>query len=217
MSRTGRQIINTKQSAPLARRRNTLIAVSLGILALVLIVAISFANRVPQTATVANNAPGAVKVGEPAPHFTLSTTAGPFDSAKPGGKPTLLEVFATWCPHCQREVQVLDPLYARFKDKVNFVAVNGAPLGMDQQPETQADVIAFVQKFGVNYPVAFDANLDVAHVYLQSGFPTIVIIGADGKIDAIADGEIPGRNLQTALSAEVAGKPISPTLGSLNS
>lgn len=215
MSGTGRQIINTKQSAPLARRRNIFAWGSLAILAVVVLVAIVLANRVPQTATVAPNSPGAVKVGQTAPNFALSTTAGPFDLSKAGGKPTLLEVFATWCPHCQREVAVLDPLYAQYKTKVNFVAVNGAPLGMDAAtPETQADVIAFVQKYGVTYPVAFDSNLDVAHVYLQSGFPTVVLIGANGKIDSIRDGEIPGADLKKALDAAVSGKVPDPKLGS---
>jgi len=190
MSRSGRQIINTKQSAPLAQRRNILVGASLVILAIIIVVAIALMNRVPQTATVAPNAAGAVKVGQRAPNFTLSTTAGPFDLSKAGGKPTLLEVFATWCPHCQREVKVLDPLYATYGKKVNFVAVNGAAAGMDGQAESQADVYAFVQKFGVTYPVAFDSNLDVAHVYLQTGF------------------------LEKALSAAIAGKAPDPKMGS---
>jgi thiol-disulfide isomerase/thioredoxin len=214
MSRSGRQIINTKQSAPLARRRSILASVSVAILAIVVVVAIALMNRVPQNATVPQNAPGVLKVGQTAPNFTLSTTNGPFDLSKAGGKPTLLEVFATWCPHCQREVKVIDPLYATYKNKVNFVAVNGAPLGMDgATPETQADVIAFVQKFGVTYPVAFDPNLDVAHIYLQSGFPTLVLIGANGKIDALRDGEIPRADLDKALSAVVAGKAPDPKMG----
>jgi thiol-disulfide isomerase/thioredoxin len=213
MSRTGRQIINTKQSAPLARRRNILAGASLAILAIVVIIAIALANRVPPAATVAANSTQAVKVGQVAPDFTLSTTAGPFELSKAAGKPTLLEVFATWCPHCQREVQVLDPLYATYKNKVNFVAVNGAPLGMDQQPETQADVVAFAQKFGVTYPIAFDPNLDVAHIYLQSGYPTVVLIGANGKIAALRDGEIPAADLKNALDAAIAGKSPDPKMG----
>jgi len=213
MSRSGRQIINTKTSAPLARRRNLFAIGSLVILAIVIIVAIALANRVPDAATTAPNSIGALKVGQTAPDFSVSTTAGPFELAKAGGKPTLLEVFATWCPHCQREVSVLDPIYATYHSKVNFVAVNGSPLGADQQPETQADVIDFQQKFSVAYPVAFDANLDVAHKYLQSGFPTVVIIGADGKVASIRDGEIPAADLTSALNAVVAGKAPDPKMG----
>jgi thiol-disulfide isomerase/thioredoxin len=213
MSRTGRQIINTKKSAPLAQRRNTIAIASLVILAIVIIVAISLANRVPPAATIAPNATEAIKVGQTAPDFSVSTTSGPFELTKNGGKPTLLEVFATWCPHCQREVSVLDPLYAKYHGKVNFVAVNGAATGMDQSPETQADVIAFATKFNVSYPIGFDPNLDVAHKYLQAGFPTVVLIGADDKVVSIRDGEIPPEDLENALNAELAGKAPDPKMG----
>ena len=37
----------------------------------------------------------------------VSSNAGPFDLASVS-TPVLLEVFATWCPHCQREVPVVN-------------------------------------------------------------------------------------------------------------
>jgi thiol-disulfide isomerase/thioredoxin len=209
-----RQIINTKKSAPLAQRRNAIAIGSVVVLAIIVIVAISLANRVPEAATVPNTAASPLVVGQQAPDFSLSTTAGPFSLSKPDGKPTLLEVFATWCPHCQREVKVLDPLYAQYKNKVNFVAVNGDALGMDHtSPESQADVYNFAQKFGVTYPIAFDPNLDVAHAYLQSGYPTLVLIGPSGKVEAVRDGEIPQSDLNNALGAAVAGKKPDPKMG----
>jgi thiol-disulfide isomerase/thioredoxin len=214
MSRSGRQIINTKQSAPLAQRRNAIALGSLVLVAVLVIVAIAYANRVPPAATTAQNAIGQLAVGQQAPDFELSTTAGPFQLSKAGGKPTLLEVFATWCPHCQHEVKIIDPLYTAYKDKVNFVGVNGDARGMDgSSPESQADVVDWTQKFGVLYPVAFDPNLDIAHKYLQSGFPTLVLIGANGKVEALRDGEIPAADLKSALSAVAAGKAPDPKMG----
>jgi thiol-disulfide isomerase/thioredoxin len=214
MSRSGRQIINTKQSAALAQRRTLVLSLTLGLLAVLAIATIVYMNRVPPAATVSANALGQLTVGQAAPDFSVSTTAGPFQLSKAGGKPTLLEVFASWCPHCQREVQVIDPLYTAFKGKVNFVAVNGDARGIDgSSPETQADVVEWAQKFGVLYPVAFDPDLDVRAKYLQSGFPTLVLIGADGKIDAFRDGEIPSADLKNALTAVVEGKAPDPKMG----
>jgi thiol-disulfide isomerase/thioredoxin len=214
MSRPGRQIINTKASAPLAQRRNAIVIGSLVLLALIVIVAISRLSTVPQAATVPNVAASPLVVGQKAPDFSVSTTSGPFTLSKSGSKPTLLEVFASWCPHCQREVKVIDPLYAAYKDKVNFVAVNGDARGLDgSSPETQADVVGWAQKFGVTYPVAFDPDLDVAHKYLQSGFPTLVLIGADGTIQAVRDGEIPAADLKNVLQAAATGKRPNPKMG----
>ncbi|HMF28152.1 MAG TPA: hypothetical protein VKE42_05235, partial [Candidatus Cybelea sp.] len=45
---------------------------------------------------------GKAQVGQPAPTFVVATTNGLFDLSKTN-RPLVLEVFATWCPHCQRE------------------------------------------------------------------------------------------------------------------
>jgi peroxiredoxin len=196
-----------------AKRRRTLLIASLLLLAIVIVVAVALGSRVPKAASDAPiSAP--LAVGQKAPEFSVATTGGPFDLASAGGKPTLLEVFATWCPHCQRETSVLGALFAKYKGRANLVAVSGSPYGMDSsQPESQADVINFVTKYNVEYPVAFDPNLSVAKSYLQGGFPTVVLIGADGIVRAIRDGEIPAKDLSAALDATLAGKKPDPKMG----
>jgi peroxiredoxin len=196
-----------------AQRRRIAVIASLSVLAIVIIVAVVLASRVPKAASDAPSA-ASLTVGQPAPEFAVSTTAGSFDLAQAGGKPTLLEVFATWCPHCQRETAVLNDLYPKVKSKINLVAVSGSPYAMDEtQPESQADVVAFMQKFAVTYPIAFDPNLDVAKKYLQGGFPTVVLIGANGKVQAIRDGEIPEADIVKAIGASLAGHAPDPLMG----
>ncbi len=208
MNRPQRRPSVSQKAAPQARaaRRRIILFASLGLLAVVAIVAIALSNRVPQSAS---NAPPAAQlvVGQSAPEFAVSTTQGAFDLARSHGQPTLLEVFATWCPHCQRETAVLDKLFDQYKNRVHFVAVSGSPLDItEQNPETQADVVAFTTRFGVKYPVAFDPDLSVAKAYLQSGFPTIVLIGSSGKIQAIASGEVPQGDIVAALRASLGGR-----------
>jgi len=195
------------------RRRRIAVGVSVGVLAAVILAAVILASRVPKAAS---DAPikAAIAVGQKAPDFSVSTTAGPFQLSSAAGKPTLLEVFATWCPHCQHEVPILDKIAEAYKGKVNFVAVSGSPYGMDSStPENQADVVAFMEKFSVTYPVAFDPDLDVATKYLQGGFPTVVLIGGDGTIQAIRDGEIPPTDIAASLDASIAGKKPDPAMG----
>jgi thiol-disulfide isomerase/thioredoxin len=199
-----------------AARRGLIIYASLIVLAIGAIVTVSLVVRNGGGLQSASNAPdfAAISVGQSAPAFSVATTNGPFDSSKVAGKPILLEAFATWCTHCQREVPALNALYAKYKDKANVVGVSASIYAMDSAtPESQADVVAFMQKFGVHYPIAFDPNLDVAHKYLQGGFPTIVLVGGDGKILAIGSGEIEAKQLQKALDAAIAGKPVDPTFG----
>lgn len=187
--------------APGLDRRKLILYGSLGLIAAIVVVAVALASHVPKAAS---DAPmyAQIKVGDQAPPFDVSTTAGPFDSAQTGGKPILLEVFATWCPHCQHETSVLNELYGKYGGKVDFVAVSGSNVGMDANAaETQADVIAFAQRFAVKYPIAYDENLDVAKKYLQGGYPTIIVINKANKIATIEDGEIDQGTIEKQLDA----------------
>jgi thiol-disulfide isomerase/thioredoxin len=176
-------------------------SIALVLVGIVVAVAISSSTPPPLPAPQ----PVTLKIGSAAPEFQVSTDAGPFDLAAVKGKPVFLEVFATWCPHCQRETVILNRLYDAYKDRVAFVAVSGHPLGMDRQsPESQADVMNFVQQFSVRYPVAFDPNLDVAHKYFQQGYPSIIVIGKSGTIKTIISGEAPETQLTSSLDKALA-------------
>lgn len=168
-----------------------------------LIVAVALANRVPQAAQTVNGKAN-LALGADAPAFSVATTNGPFDLTSVSG-PVLLEVFATWCPHCQHEVPVINALAKHYAGKIAFVGVSGSPYGIDgSSPENQADVMQFVQKLGVEYPVAFDPDLKVAAAYLQGGFPTIVVIDAKKKIRYVGDGEIAPAELSKAIEGVLA-------------
>jgi thiol-disulfide isomerase/thioredoxin len=187
-----------------ADRRKPILYVTLGVIAVALVVTVAVLSRnpsvVPQAATE-SHAQATIKVGDQAPPFSVSTTAGPFDLAT-AQTPVFLEVFATWCPHCQHETKIINQLYDKYGKQIQIIAVSGSNVGGDgNTPESQADVIAFVGKFGVRYPIAFDPDLKVAGQYMQSGFPTIVVIKANKQISYIGDGEIPEATLAAAIKA----------------
>ncbi len=139
------------------------------------------------------------QAGQPAPNFAVATTAGLFELNKTN-KPVFLEVFATWCPHCQRETAVIDRLYRAYKSRVDFVGVSGSDTGMDNtSPASQLDVLNWMQRFDVQYPVAYDASLNVANSYLQGGFPTIAIIGRDKNVAYLNSGELSYGELAAAI------------------
>jgi len=181
--------------------RRTLVYITIAVAVVVVIVAFGLASRVPQTASQAP-ALAQLNVGDAAPEFQAATTQGPFDLHQSLGRPVFLEVFATWCPHCQHEVPIVNDLYAKYNNRVAFIAVNGSPKAIDEtSPETQLDVYDFTQRFKVRYPVAFDPDLTVAKLYLQGGYPTIVIITKDGKIADVMSGDQTEQTLRADLDA----------------
>jgi len=179
--------------------RNLILWLSVAVVAIGAVVCIAISNR--SIPPIAESAPpyNFLSVGEPAPPFSAATTQGAF-SLEGTRLPVFLEIFATWCPHCQRETVVLNRLYERYKGRVAFVAVTGSPYAHDRQsPESMGDVLGFVQYFKVRYPVAFDGSLTIANKYLQGGYPTLAIIGAGKRIASIGSGEI----AQAALDSSI--------------
>jgi len=174
----------------------TIVVVTCGIVA-----AIVLSNRVPTSATTPLGDAGVV-VGSHAPTFSVSTTEGPFDLADVK-TPVLLEVFATWCPHCQREVAVLNSLERKYGAQIAFVGVCGSPYSNPDTgaPSSQSDVLAFAQAFSAGYPIAFDPEFLVAQKYLKTGFPTIAIIDRSKTVTYIDSGEIPESHLDAAIAA----------------
>lgn len=182
---------------------------TIGIVVLIVAVAIAWylthASRQLQNASQSPIV-GKAQVGQRAPEFQASTTAGFFDLAK-ASKPVFLEVFATWCPHCQRETAVIDKLYATYGTRVAFVAVSGSGTAMDGTSESSPlDVLNFAQRFNVRYPIAYDPLIrdpnnpkSVANLYLQGGFPSFAVIGKDKNVSYLGSGEVPYDQLAAQL------------------
>jgi thiol-disulfide isomerase/thioredoxin len=194
----------SRAAQPSARiNRSTIVYATIAVIAIAAVIAVALANRIPKAAQTVNPS-STLKVGATAPEFSVNTNAGPFDLATVSS-PVFLEVFATWCPHCQHEVPIVDALSKEYAGKVAFVGVTGSPYGIDgSSPENQADVAAWVDKLGVTYPVAYDADLTVANAYLQGGYPTLVIIGKDKKVQFVTSGEVAQSTLQKAIDGVLA-------------
>ena len=186
--------------------RNTIKYGTIAIVLIAAVVAVALANRVPQAAQTPNPQASSLVVGSKAPPLSVTSNAGPFDLASVG-TPVFLEVFASWCPHCQREVPVVDALAKQYAGKVAFIGVSGSPYGIDgSSPENQDDINQWIQKLNVTYPIAFDPTLTVANHYLQGGYPTIVMIGADKTVKYVNSGEISPVVLQKALNSVLSSK-----------
>ncbi|MGC9993401.1 MAG: TlpA disulfide reductase family protein [Candidatus Cybelea sp.] len=183
--------------------RRALAAITTVVAAAIVVVAVVAYFKGPTHGSVqtASQSPivGKAQVGKTAPQFEVATTAGYFDLSKTR-KPVFLEVFATWCPHCQRETAIIDRLYAKYRNRVDFVAVSGSDTAMDgTSASSELDVLDWIRQFHVQYPVAYDPILNVANLYMQGGFPTIAIIGTNKKIRYLDDGEIAYGELDSAL------------------
>ncbi len=183
------------------RDRRTVLIALLSALVAIIVIAVIYSLYAARVRTF-SSAPvtSSLQAGSTAPEFRIASTSGLFD-LDAQRRPVLLEIFASWCPHCQHETVVMNRLYGAFKSRITFLAVPGSMTGMDGvSPESDGDLLNFIARFHVSYPVAvFDPQLTAANQYIQGGYPTIAVIGTNKKILFIGSGEIPYEALAAQL------------------
>jgi len=167
-------------------------------------------QHVSSSAVQAPNAlpsiPPPAAVGSKAIPFEIDTPLGPFTSSSLAGKPYLLEIFASWCPHCQRETKVLKAVRAKVPaSKLFMVSVSGSLFGQNSTlgtnvQESQAGVDAFDKEYGVTWPAFYDGNLTVARLWGMVGFPMIYVVDKQGVIRYVGSGDQDEPTLMKALA-----------------
>ncbi len=191
-----------KTSTTSANSRKTIVYATIAVIIVGVVVAIGLASRssvVPESATKAVGQ-SKLKVGDTAPTFTIATNAGNFDLAGVS-TPVLLEVFAPWCPHCQKEAPILNDLATKYAGKLAIVSVSGDAVDLDHNTaESESNIHLFADQYQTRYPIAFDRDLKVATLYLHTGFPSVYVIDAKKRIRFQQEGEIPEADLVKAIN-----------------
>jgi thiol-disulfide isomerase/thioredoxin len=113
--------------------------------------------------------------GTPLPTLTLSDPAGQ-KLAMPGlkGKPTLINLWATWCAPCIAELPTLNSISNRADMNVRIVTVSQDMEGPDKV-QTFLDQKGFAQ-----LPAWLDPKGDLAAQYQVQTLPTSVYYDANG-------------------------------------
>lgn len=94
------------------------------------------------------------------------------------GKPTLINFWFTTCKPCIEEMPVLNKIKSKFKDSVNFIAVNY---------EQTKKVRAFLSKHTYNFIQIADAEKFTDSLEMTS-FPVNIFLDRNGKVIRIENG-----------------------------
>lgn len=142
-------------------------------------------------------------IGAAAPAISEPTANGTFDSTT-SAKPYVIEFFAVWCPHCQREVSVVNQLQRVDGDRADIIAIPASPFGFDNSSSLQqADLDRFAHDFGTNYRIGFDGLFSESYDYGVTSFPTFYFVNSDRRVTAVETGEVPFEKLQADLEASL--------------
>lgn len=123
------------------------------------------------------------RVGKPVPAITLATAAGaPLRLDAPTGKPAFVFLFASWCEPCHQALPLIRADYARYGDRVRFIAVD--VYEDDAAARTTLANAAFPFESAIFTTAALDAMV-TPDEQLRTGayrIPAEVLIGADGIV-----------------------------------
>lgn len=136
-----------------------------------------------------------IKVGATAPGAPVETLDGKATDLATllAGKTTVMEFWATWCPNCKQLEPTIAAAHAKYKDRVQFVAV---AVSLNQSVDR---VKAYQERFKLPFTFVYDRRGDASEAYDAPATSYIVIVNAAGKVTYTGVG---GRqDLDTAIAA----------------
>ncbi|WP_271104462.1 TlpA disulfide reductase family protein [Pseudomonas tohonis] len=137
---------------------------------------------------------GALERGRQLPEVALTDLAGkPVDLRERDGRPLVVNLWASWCPPCRREMPALQAAQQARPD-LRFVLVN--------QGENAEHVKRFLKEQGlVLDEVLLDGGNRLGALTGSYGLPTTLFYDRDGRLQHSHMGELSGASLNRALES----------------
>lgn len=184
----------------------TCIAIALGIL-----IACNTTNQLPiqtQTRTTVGTTTDTPRNSQPntgqhlndAPDFTLDKVDGePFTLSEHKGQIVVINIWATWCAPCRKEIPDYMELQQEMKNKgVLFVGVS-----IDE--EGWKVVRPVVEEYQINYPVVVDDGSVFEGYGPFRGIPITYVVNQEGKVEYVSEGMTTKGTLKPVLQ-EIANR-----------
>jgi thiol-disulfide isomerase/thioredoxin len=132
-----------------------------------------------------------------APQFSGTLLGGgAFSSEELSGDVTVLNFWGSWCGPCRVETPEFQEVYADVRDKgVQF-------LGLNVKETSEQFALAFVDRFGIEFPSLYDPRGEVALAfrdYPATAIPSTIVLDRENRVAAVYTGEVAQEDLRRVL------------------
>lgn len=119
-------------------------------------------------------------VGEQAPDFSLNTLNSKNVNMTEfrDGQSAIIFFWATWCPHCRRELTELQEKKDEFDQK-------GVKVMLVDMGEAENIVRTYLENSKIDFEVFLDVNRELADSYNVGGIPTLILLNSDGIVVSV--------------------------------
>jgi thiol-disulfide isomerase/thioredoxin len=132
-----------------------------------------------------------------APEFSGTLLGGgDFTSADLSGDVAVLNFWGSWCAPCRVETPEFQEVYADLRDDgVQF-------LGLNVKETSEQFALAFVERFGIEFPSLYDPRGEVALAfrdYPANAIPSTIVLDRENRVAAVYTGEVSQEDLRSVL------------------
>ncbi len=111
----------------------------------------------------------------------------------------VINLWATWCAPCRRELVEYDEVYRELSPDVPFIGVN-----IGDRP---ADAQDFIDELGVTFPQYLDLDGALNEGLGTATLPVTVVTGTDGQISVTHSGPMDAAQLRQAIDEAQSPSP----------
>jgi peroxiredoxin len=121
--------------------------------------------------------------GSVAPPYSAATLEGDTISlAGLEGKVVLLNIWATWCKPCVREMPALQRLHERLGPRGLEVVAVSVDTYVPAIRAGGADIRGFADELGLTFTILHDPDGRIERLFRATGLPVTVVIDREGRI-----------------------------------
>ena len=137
-------------------------------------------------------------IGRAMPDFTVDKLGGgDIAMNELRGHDVLVNVWATWCGPCRREMPALQRLAREESGRLVVISID--------QGEDPAAVLPYAERFGIKFAVGLDTDQRIGTVLHLVGLPSSFFVDRAGVVRDAVDGEMTYDTMKAKAQTLVAG------------